>query len=142
MDAKKVKLLAFLQGSTKPEQRMPGCANYNSNRSDCLLGELCLVEQGKRCDYFERCVLPTAAYNGQLLSLTRQYEEKTGATGLTGRSAAMGRDCPDCGAELSGRARYCDPCKKRRRQNAYRKARLTRNSLGSEKPEKTAQMVF
>lgn len=33
------------------------CANYDHYYGGCLFGDECLVEQGKRCEYFERVVL-------------------------------------------------------------------------------------
>ena len=56
-----VGLIAFLKGNSDPKVGMPGCANYDHHYGGCLFADTCSVEEGKRCDYFERVVLPTAA---------------------------------------------------------------------------------
>jgi len=85
----------------------------------------CLIAERKRCSYFERCILPLADW--------RRPEEKKGAQ--QGRLKARAtyhrlhrisvpeleepRVCPDCGALLAKRARYCEICSKdRRKKNA------------------------
>ncbi len=43
---------------TDTKTRNPGCANFDYHYDSCLFRDGCLVQQGKRCDYFERAVLP------------------------------------------------------------------------------------
>ncbi len=54
-----VALIAFLKGNSDPKVGMSGCANYDHHYRGCLFADTCSVEEGKRCDYFERVVLPT-----------------------------------------------------------------------------------
>ena len=44
-----------------PKGRKPGCANFDYYYDGCLFRDECLVQHGKRCEYFERAVLPTVA---------------------------------------------------------------------------------
>ncbi len=48
-------------GYNDPKVRKPGCANFDYYYDGCLFGDECLVQHGKRCEYFERAVLPTVA---------------------------------------------------------------------------------
>jgi len=118
-----VGLIAFLKGNTDPAVGMPGCANYDHHYSGCLYGA-CLVEAGQRCGYFEKAVLPIAGEIGQQ-KIYAAYESLTGADPLARPQARL---CPDCGAELKPRQRYCDDCKRKRRRQSYRNSRLMRNS--------------
>lgn len=43
------------------EVSMHECANYDHYYGGCLFGDECLVQQGKRCEYFERVVLQAMA---------------------------------------------------------------------------------
>jgi hypothetical protein len=43
--------------NTDPKAKNPGCANYDHHYGGCLFRDECLVQQGKRCRYFERVVL-------------------------------------------------------------------------------------
>ncbi|MBN2127951.1 MAG: hypothetical protein JW741_00565 [Sedimentisphaerales bacterium] len=118
-----VGLLAFLRGSTDPAAGMPGCANYDSAHGGCLLGDHCTVEQGQRCGFFERAVLPTAADIGLSVQIHAQYARQVGLSDAGELGREPSRSCPDCGAELKPRQRYCDTCSARRRRDSYRRAR-------------------
>jgi len=39
-----------------PKSRNPGCANFDHHYGGCLFRDECLVQQGKRCEYFERVI--------------------------------------------------------------------------------------
>lgn len=123
-----VGLIAFLKGNTDPAVCMPGCANYDHHYGGCLFGDACLVEQGKRCGYFEKAVLPTAKDAGLREHVYSLYQKHTGieACGELDREPAP--RCPDCGAELRPRQRYCDACATRRRRQSYRRARQKRTA--------------
>jgi len=71
-------LVTFLKGNTDPAVGIPGCANYDHHHGGCLVGEACKVEQGKRCGYFERAVLPTANDVGLGERVYSLYEKQTG----------------------------------------------------------------
>jgi len=124
-----VGLIAFLRGSTSPENKMPGCCNYDHDSGGCLDKDCCLVEQGKRCEYFVEAVLPTSADLGLKELVYSLYQKHVGiAEDELLINTANIRLCPDCGAELKPRQRYCDGCKRRRRRKSYRNSRSKRNS--------------
>ena len=125
---KSVGLIAFLKGSSNPAERMPGCANYDHHYGGCLLDNTCKVQQGKRCSYFERAVLPTAIDIGLKEHIYSLYGNHVGIEGYQQFDKSNIRRCPDCEAELKPRQRYCDECKKRRRRKSYRNSRSKRNS--------------
>ena len=117
-----VGLIAFLKGSSDPKEQMPGCANYDHYYGGCLFADACLVEQGNRCGYFEKAVLPIA-YELGLQNVYDAYEEQCGISGdgMLNRSSA--RVCPDCGGPIRPRQRYCDDCSRKRRRATYRRSR-------------------
>lgn len=127
-------LMTFLKGTSNPNDRMPGCANYDHHYGCCLFetGEgrdcSCLVQAGKRCNYFERAVLPTAADIGQLERMTGLYRKKVGPDNDQQCDTPVIRECPDCGGELKRRQRYCSKCSNRRRSQTYRKSRQMKKS--------------
>lgn len=123
-----VGLIAFLKGNTDPAVGMPGCANYDHHYGGCLFHGSCLVEEGKRCGYFERAVLLTAVDIGLKELVYSLYERQVGIAGIGQFDSGEIRRCPDCGAELRWRQRYCDDCKHKRRRRSYRNSRSKRNS--------------
>jgi len=118
-----VGLVAFLKGSTNPKKEMPGCANYDHRYGGCLFNDECTVERGSRCAYFESAVLPTADDIGLKEAVYAAYEKQVDIVNNGGLEREPIRLCPDCGAELKPRQRYCDMCGKRRRRQSYRKTR-------------------
>lgn len=107
---KAILLKTFLKGTTEPKAGMPGCANYDHHYSGCLFGD-CLIEQGKRCVYFEKAVLPTGN------SVIRQkYEDMMGIY-IKGPAANL---CSDCGSPIAPKMKCCDKCKKKRQRATYR----------------------
>lgn len=114
-------LVTFLKGTTDPAAGVPGCANYDHRYGGCLFGEACKVEQCKRCGYFEQAVLPTANDVGLGEQVYSLYEKQVDIQG--GLERAPKRLCPDCGAELKARQRYCEKCARRRRADSYRERR-------------------
>lgn len=133
-----VGLIAFLKGSTDPAAGMPGCANYDHYYGGCLFGDTCKVQDGQRCGYFERAVLPTADAIGLKDVVYSGYEAHTGIAGNGLLKRGQVRRCPDCGDEVGPRQRYCPNCSKRRRRESYRRARgkgrLTRNTENVNRP--------
>ena len=118
-----VGLITFLKGNSDPDDRMPGCANYDHYYSGCLYEDKCVVEAGKRCGYFERAVLPTAADIGLKELVYSLYEKQVGIAGIGQFDSGKTRRCPDCRAELKPHKKYCDVCAKKRRRRSYRLAR-------------------
>jgi len=133
-----VGLIAFLKGSADPKAEMPGCANFDHHSNGCMCGDVCLVQTGQRCHHFEKVVLATAGDIGLRESVHSQYRKHVGQ----GDNGEFGtepiRRCPDCGAKLRPRRRYCDDCVKRRRRQSYRRARekqrLMRNTDNVRRP--------
>ena len=139
-----VGLLAFFRGSSYPAEGIPGCANYDKHYGGCLFRTAertpsndlleeekskcsCLVQQDKRCAYFEKAVLSTAKDIG-LQSVYSQYEKSIGIEGALKISIGSARLCPECGAGLKLRQRFCDSCSESRRRDSYRKSRENRRS--------------
>lgn len=115
---KSVGLIRFLRSTTDVKAGMPGCANYNHHYGGCLFAKKYKVEQGKRCSYFEKAVLPTAADIGRRDEIYYQYEVKCKVTEPLTRPGF--RLCPDCGAGLNFRERYCKTCSRKRRKATNR----------------------
>ncbi len=126
---KTIGLIAFLMGSTSPKNKMPGCCNYDHDSGGCLGKDHCFVKQGERCEYFEKVVLPTSADSGRKELIYSLYQKHVGIAedDLLINTANI-RPCPDCGAELKPRQRYCDDCRNKRRRQSYRNSRSKRNS--------------
>jgi uncharacterized OB-fold protein len=51
------------------------------------------------------------------------YESHCGILGEDTLKRGKIRTCPDCGAELKPRRRYCDDCARKRRLDSYRRRR-------------------
>ena len=119
-----VGLIAFLKGSTDPAAGMPGCANYDHHYGGCLFGDTCKVQEGQRCGYFERAVLPMAETIGLNEAIYSQYEQQVGIAGIGVLKRGQVRRCPDCGNEVGPRQRYCENCSTQRTQKAPKSARL------------------
>jgi hypothetical protein len=118
-------LNSFLKGSSNPTDKTPGCANYDHLFGGCLMVDTCHVEEGERCSWFEKAVLPTAADTGNLEKITTEYAKRLKKPELSGVIASeLGisakRTCPDCGDVLQDRRRFCDRCKQRRSRAAHR----------------------
>ena len=108
---KTTSLIQFLKGSTDPKVEIPGCVNYDHHYGGCLFADTCLIQENKRCGYFEKAVLPVGD------SVIRQkYETLTGVC-IKGRVTNL---CSDCGKSIPSRRRYCEGCKKKRRQKTNR----------------------
>jgi len=48
-------------GDADPEASNPGCANFDHHYGGCLFRDECLVQQGERCEYFERVIPQSGA---------------------------------------------------------------------------------
>ncbi|MFC1738564.1 hypothetical protein ACFL1G_05895 [Planctomycetota bacterium] len=118
-----VGLIAFLKGNTDPAIGMPGCANYDHYYGGCLFADNCSVQDGNRCAYFEKAVLPTAADIGLKELVYSLYAKQVGVEWDCEVNGTDIRRCPDCGAELRKRQRYCDDCRDKRRRDSDRRRR-------------------
>jgi len=117
---KRTGLIRFLKGTTDVKAGMPGCANYDHQNKSCSAGngKKCKVEQGKRCSYFEKAVLPTAADIGCRDEIYSQYEDRCNIKKPLARPNF--RLCRDCGTQLRFRERYCRNCARARRLKTRR----------------------
>lgn len=102
----------------KPEDLLDtGQSKLASPKSKCLL------QCRKRCLYFEEAVLPLAdnppsCYQpGELQECRDRYYAIVGRP----KKAPISRKCPDCGAVLAKRQRYCDLCSSKRDRARKRK---------------------
>jgi predicted nucleic acid-binding Zn ribbon protein len=116
-DKKMAGLIAFIKGSSDPKDNMPGCANYG----ECLFADTCLVEQGKRCRYFERAVLPTISglHGGD--KILNEYQNRCRVSGVLKIKMAPVRFC-QCGQPILPGRRFCDKCKQQKRKATYRES--------------------
>lgn len=96
------------------------CANYDKHCQSCLF-TCCRIFDGKRCGYFEKCVLGPSDYKYRLpgydyAKLFAQCAKQTGAQ----KQEVKVRRC-ECGTPLRLRQRYCEKCIKQRAKKASRK---------------------
>jgi len=124
------RLKKFIRGSSDPKDNMPGCASYGC----CLFASPCLVEQGKRCGYFERAILPTVNGLRGGDKILNEYQDHCRVSGILKIKMAAVRFCR-CGQPLLPRQRYCEKCKQRKRQQTYRNYRNNRQK--SQAPQLT-----
>jgi len=83
----------------------------------------CRIVEDKRCDYFERVVLPLANHPSPTGDPGLQQKRAHARQEYLGRhSLARGgmRCCPDCGNPMPARHRYCESCAARHRREATR----------------------
>ncbi len=116
-----MKLLTFIKGSSNPADKMPGCANYDHHHGGCLFADknICKVEDGIRCLYFEKAVLPTAVEINQQDRINTLYLEQVGNDEELSTELATKKNqnkCPGiggivCGVEILSRKRLCDKCR-------------------------------
>ena len=88
-----------------------------------LEGQPCQVGQGKRCDFFERHVLPVAESPGGIAA-RKAYVSKFPVDRFAGKE----RHC-QCGEPIGKGRRMCGGCRAKRRRETYR-----RNRAGQERP--------
>jgi len=100
------------------------CANFAFN--GCTMrdstGNDCLVRDGERCDYFERCLLPLENQASPPAEPKLQAQRKRDCGEYRDRHllrAEAERSC-ECGAPLAKRQRFCTACKTKKRRETYR----------------------
>jgi hypothetical protein len=97
--------------------------------------DICLLAQRKRCDYFERCILPLADHpspddNPKLQAGRADAREIYLGQHVICTGGIKGR-CPDCGGPRPRRHRYCESCStKHRREAGKRRIRDLRQKNG------------
>ena len=109
------------------------CANHQPNGSclgvafdeqlrhtGCAPKPRCFIAEGKRCPYFEECVMPMADFVTDahrataLQAAVREYRR------MTKQPATPERKCPDCGGAMRKQQRYCPDCAAKRRKATFR----------------------
>lgn len=121
-------LMVFLRGRQDPDEGLPGCANYDKYYGGCVFRKDCLVEQNKRCKYFEVAVLPSAKDIGLQAMVSKLYADHVGCDDIP---SGQDRRC-GCGAGLRPRQRQCSECsEKSRRESNKASQRKYRELAGS-----------
>ena len=94
----------------------------------------CLLATGKRCDYFEECVLPMAAMATEPIK-ARSLTDAADTYRIEHRLSGVVRQCPGCGRPLPARRRFCQDCVVKQRKITYRESkRKTRVDMSTVKP--------
>ncbi|NLF31549.1 MAG: hypothetical protein GX591_11770 [Planctomycetes bacterium] len=109
------------------DTRCPDCGPVGYSGGD----RHCLLTQGKRCEHFERAVLPLSEHADRedARKAKRAYEGCYGLDrGVVGREE---RCCPDCEAPLAKGRRYCDSCREKRRRAASRESQRRRRQVST-----------
>lgn len=139
-----ISLTAFIKGNHSSKPPIPGCASYDTHYGGCVYAVHCKVEQGKRCGYFERAVLPVAAQLGIGGLIGDAYADKVHLVGFRPKMTRDARLC-GCGAPLKPRQRLCEKCAVEKRRKTYRegqrKSRLARLSRCQQLTESTPDKV-
>jgi hypothetical protein len=78
--------------------------------------EKCRVAEKKRCDYFEKCVLPLATRQG-IFAVLKAYGKIADAPGLV-----KGVQFCDCGAAIGQNDKLCERCRAKNRRETMRRA--------------------
>ncbi len=86
-----------------------------------LDGVCWVIKEKKPCRYFRKCVLPLAELQGIYSLILREYANIDKSIGV----GIHTRFC-DCGIELKPRERFCEKCRKKRRQETHRAQNLKR----------------
>jgi hypothetical protein len=120
-------------GATFDEQLRP---------TGCTPKAHCLLAVGKRCPYFEACVLPMAEFVTDPKRAAALHTACVAYRRMTGQPVAPERKCPDCGGAVRKKHRYCPDCAAKRRKDtlrtAQRERRQTAVGLSTVIPKKAA----
>ena len=90
----------------------------------CTPRARCRVAEGKRCEYFERLVLPLADKPSPADDRLLQQRRASAREEYLGRHIIRGHDggrCPECGNPRPRRHRFCETCSARSRREATRR---------------------
>ncbi len=86
----------------------------------------CLISAGRRCAYFERCVVPMGDWTTEPRRKAAIQEAIAGYRRLTRQGEDVSRQCPDCDGPMARGSRYCPECADKRRKQTYRKKNARR----------------
>jgi len=103
----------------------------NGQPKVCTPRARCLVAEDKRCDYFERVILPLADHpspEGDPHLQQKRANAREDYRGQHGLAHNGGR-CPECGNPKPARHRYCESCSARHRRETYRRSRVARREV-------------
>jgi hypothetical protein len=81
----------------------------------------CLITEGRRCAYFERCVVPMCDWTTEPRRKAAIQEAVAAYRRLTKQGEDVSRQCPDCDGPMARGNRYCPECAGKRRKLTYRK---------------------
>ena len=82
----------------------------------------CLIADGKRCQYFEDCMVPMADWTTDpRLAASRQVAVAE-YRAITNQKTQKSRPCPDCGESMPPRKRCCPACAIKRRRATFRRS--------------------
>jgi len=81
----------------------------------------CALADNNRCEYFESCVLPMAAYVSNPAK-SKAYLDVVAAYKFQHHIAGLSRRCPECGGPLPTRKRFCAGCTGNHRRKSTRDA--------------------
>lgn len=129
-------LKEFVRGSSDLKDNMPGCANYGG----CLFADTCLVEQGKRCGYFERAVLPTVSGLRGGDKILNEYQNRCRVSGVLKIKMATVRFC-QCGQPILSGRRFCDKCKQQKRKATYRESQRRHRTVSVSTVKQNGEIV-
>jgi len=104
----------------------------NGQPKTCSPRDRCLVAEGKRCDYFERAILPLADKPSPVDDPNLQAKRAAARQEYQSRHLLRDRNqkrCRDCGNPRPHRRRYCDLCAARRRRETYRRSRAGKSEV-------------
>jgi len=138
--------LVTLECANSQGQRCLGVA-INSQTADPL--PFCLVKRRMRCRYFEGCVLPLSSRVPVYAGAASDYRRNLSPQAIDGAPQAVkdhpffhtfnsraggtkARMCPECGAPLAKRKRYCAKCTAKRRRESYRDEKRRQRKYGGQ----------
>ena len=93
----------------------------------------CLVAEGKRCEYFERVILPLvdhpSPHGEPQLQAKRAWARREYLARHTLRRARDERRCPECGNPRPARHHFCETCASKHRRETYRRSQAGRREV-------------
>ena len=94
----------------------------------------CLVREGKRCRYFEHCILPLADDPSPKDDPGLQAKRQSARDSYLGKHVLKPIKpklaCPDCGEPRAPRHKYCEYCAAKHRKLAARGRKRKQRELG------------
>ena len=116
------RLICLMRRRTKPAHSTKPCK--------------CLLAMSRSCSYYERVICKIADQPSPKADpgLQKRRQKAVAAYRSLHDMDQGGRTCPDCGAPVAKRQRYCESCTKKRRRQTYRSSRKTKDTRATVKP--------